>query len=449
VIALTAGLLFLVYLNVPAVAVRIHGAPFMLGAAVPMALALPVLHRMLVRSEPLRVPSVMIAAVVMLLLQGLSALASDRPLESLGHVETWLIEGVVLALLIANALRTPVELRVAARALIAAGAVMGAITLLQQALGAAEHPFFGFGQLDAAMSDEGGRIQYRLAGPIGETNRFAQIMAVLIPIGAGCVIGAASRGARAAYLAAIGLIGAGMALAFSRGAIVALVLAIPVALAIRLLRWRQLVAVVLLGIAALAVMPRYAERVASIGQLAVRSLGLDPAGLRNADGAARGRLTEMKSAALLFVEHPILGAGPGLAPYAYEEYAGVVGGKVRPGTRRSHNLYLQMAAETGLVGLGAFAVVIGLAFREVDRARRRFESTDRRLWGLACGLELALVISLTTSLFLHAAYIRYFWVLIGMATAIGAQPGTPALAAFLSRMLHESARHIRADQAKA
>ena len=55
------------------------------------------------------------------------------------------------------------------------------------------------------------------------------------------------------------------------------------------------------------------------------------------------------------------------------------------------------------------------------------------------------MISLTTSLFLHAAYIRYFWILMGLVVATSVQPGVPALAAFLSRMLRETAQRIRAD----
>lgn len=447
-IAWSAAILFLVYVNAPAVAVRVHGAPFVLAAAIPMALALPVARRVLLEGEPLRVPPVLLAAVAMLAVHGLSALLSSRPAESLDHVFTWLIEGVVLALLIANALRSRAEVRVAAFALVAAGAFMGAIAIAQQALGATEPGFFGFGQLDSAITDDAGRVQRRLAGPIGETNRFAQVMAVLIPIGAGCALALRDR-ARLACWAAVVLIVGGMALAFSRGAVVALALALPIALWTRLLRPRHVLLAGLAGVVLLAAMPHYAERVASIGRIAARSVGLDPAGFRGADGAARGRMTEMKAAGLLFLEHPVLGAGPGLARHAYVEHASVVGGKVRPGTRRSHNLYLQLAAETGIVGLGAFGLVVLLAFRELERARRRFESTDRPLWALACGLELALVISLTTSLFLHAAYIRYFWILIGLSVALAAQPAPPALAAFLARALRETAERIRADEARA
>ena len=447
-IFLSAFVLFLIYLNAPAVAVRVHGAPFVFAAAVPLVRAIPVAHRMLIRGEPLRFPRVLAVSVGLLGVQLLSALFSARPFESLDLVETWALEGVLLALLIANAVRTRDEVRAAALAVVSAGAIMGAIACLQQLLGPAEWSFAGFGQLASEIADGDGRVATRLAGPIGETNRFAQIMAVLLPIGAGIAL-ASRGGARVAAWVAVCLTAAGMAFAFSRGVIVALGLAVPVALWIGMLRWRQLALAGLAAVVMLAAMPHYAERVLSIGTTIAQTVGLEPAGLRNSDGAVRGRLTEMKSAGLLFLEHPVLGAGPGMAPYAYERHAGVVGGKVRAGTRRSHNLYLQLASETGLVGLAAFGFVVLASFSELERARKRFVSNDRALWGIVCGLELALVISLASSLFLHAAYVRYFWVLIGLATAASAQPGAPALAAFLSRALRQTAERLRADEARA
>ena len=273
-IFLTTFVLFLVYLNAPAVAVRVHGAPFVFAAAVPMVLAVPVAHRVLIRGEPLRFPLVLVAAIALLAVQLTSAIFSERPFESLDQVETWALEGVLLALLIANAVRTRDEVRASALAVVAAGAVMGTIACLQQALGPADWSFAGFGQLDSAIVDGRGRVAIRLAGPIGETNRFAQIMAVLLPIGAGIAL--AARGfARGAAWLAVALIAAGMAFAFSRGVIVALGLAVPVALAIGMLRWRQLALAGLVGLVMIAAMPHYAERVLSIGTTIAQTIGLE------------------------------------------------------------------------------------------------------------------------------------------------------------------------------
>jgi O-antigen ligase len=321
---------------------------------------------------------------------------------------------------------------------------MGGVCVLQQLLGPADHSFFGLGQLDAEISDASGLRQVRLAGPIGETNRFAQIMAVLIPVAAGLVM--AERGLRKVpWAVALVLIGAGVALSFSRGAIVGLALAAPFACLFRLVRVRHLVAAAAAAGCLVVAMPHYAERIFSIASVALQAIDVRTGGLRNSDGAARGRMTEMKSAMLVFVEHPVLGGGPGLAPYYYDENAGVIGGKVRQGRRQSHNLFLQLGAETGILGLVAFAGVVALVFRGLDDARRRLEISDRQLWAIAAGLEVALIVSLATSLFLHASYIRYFWLLLGLSASASMQEGAPALVRLLSRMLHETAQRIRAD----
>jgi hypothetical protein len=67
------------------------------------------------------------------------------------------------------------------------------------------------------------------------------------------------------------------------------------------------------------------------------------------------------------------------------------------------------------------------------------------MWGIVCGLELALMISLATSLFLHAAYIRYFWILLGLSATVSVHEGAPALVTLLARMFRETAHRIRAD----
>ena len=194
----------------------------------------------------------------------------------------------------------------------------------------------------------------------------------------------------------------------------------------------------LFGAGLMLALPQYATRVASIGDVAARSLGFEPSGLRSADGAARGRVTEMKATGLVFLDHPVLGAGPGMAQRHYAEHAAMVGGKVRAGVRRSHNLFLQLAAETGLIGLAAFGAVVFFAIRGLERTRRRYAGRDPMLWSVASGLELALVVSLATSLFLHAAYVRYFWLLLGLCAAVGTIERAPVLVRFLNRLLEQT-----------
>ncbi|MEZ5552342.1 MAG: O-antigen ligase family protein [Pseudomonadales bacterium] len=443
--AFAAFILFVIYLNVPAVAVREYGIPFVAGAAIPLLLLIPMFERIVLQSQPLRFPALIIAAAVLLCIQATGAFLAIYPEESLRVVIEWGLEGVLLTLLIVNIFRTRADAIAAVNAVIAAGAIMGAIVLLQQALGATDHNLMGFGQLDSPMVDDEGQTQRRLAGPIGETNRFAQVMAVLIPVSAAMAV---VRGGllRYAYIIATLLISGGMALAFSRGVIVAMILAVPFALFFRILKLRHIAIGLAAGITLLAMLPHYAERVWSIGEVAVQTLGVSPGGTRNADGAARGRLTEMKATVLVFADHPLLGAGMGMAQMHYPEYAPVVGGNVRAGTRQSHNLYLQLAAETGIIGLAVFTAIIVFAFAGLEHARKRLEGRDPTLWGMVCGMELGLIIYLGTSLFLHSAYIRYFWLLLGLCVVVSTAERAPVLLRLLARMLAQTAQRVRAGQ---
>ncbi len=428
--------IFLIYMNVPAVLVTEHGVPRPLALLVPLLLAVPVAYRVLLRGEALRFPGMIIAALLMLACHTLSALVSERPYIGLESVFSWLLEGVFLAFLLVNALRSRSEVFMAARAIVAAGALMGFLVLLQQMLGPTEYTMAGFGQL-AVDAEDIERAQYRLTGPIGEQNRFAQVLAVLIPVAAGLAFTAPAR-QRWVYWTATVLIFGGVVLTFSRGTLVALVLVMPFALMFGFLRLRHLAVAAICGALLIAVlpfviaMPYLVDRVASIGDVFLQSTGLAPGGLRNADSAARGRITSMKATGLLFLDHPLLGAGPGMASQNYPEYALLVGGKVRASTRRAHNLYLETAAETGVIGLLALLGMLWMVLHALNDTRRRTQNRDRELWGLVCGLQLGVLVYMTTSLFLHASYVRYFWLLLALAVAAAALPRPQMLAEFLS-----------------
>ena len=113
-------IVFLVYVNAPTVLVGQLGLPPLFAAVVPLLLVVLVAHRVVNRGEVLRFPGLIIAALVMLACHTVSALVSSRPHESMNNVFEWLFEGVLLALLLVNVLRTRDEVFGAARAIVAA-----------------------------------------------------------------------------------------------------------------------------------------------------------------------------------------------------------------------------------------------------------------------------------------------------------------------------------------
>ena len=129
-------------------------------------------------------------------------------------------------------------------------------------------------------------------------------------------------------------------------------------------------------------------------------------------------------------DHPVLGVGPAVFPDYYQQYAARIGlethDSVKHGKRQgelaqrqSHNMFLSIAADVGLLGLLAFVSVIGSTLWTLARARRRWLAARPDLSALATGCMLALIAYLITGLFLTLAYERYFWLLIALSGAAG------------------------------
>ena len=416
---------FVLYTNAAVVGVRHHGVPFAIAASYLLLLLLPIARDIVFRSQR---PVVTPALVCILGFFGvglMGALFAVRPEKAIDEFQELALEGALLYVLVVNAIRTPAMLQQVVWSLIGAGALMGAVVGLQQATGAYDNDFLGFAQLEQESRgflvgdfDAHGR-QRRLTGPLGEPNRFAQIMAVLVPLAALQIYASRRLAARLLAAGALGLILLGGALAFSRGAAVGLGIVVVAMVAMGYARPRHLVAgAVVLALVAVAV-PQYGRRLASLSDVTTLAMGGGDVGLQNADGATRGRITEMLAAGFIFADHPILGAGPGMYPQHYPEYARVAGGKVRAERRQAHSMPLQIAAEYGMLGIATFAMALFFTFRDLGRARRGWLRSRPELAHLTAGLSLALLAYLATGLFLHMSYARYFWFVFALAAVAG------------------------------
>jgi O-antigen ligase len=401
---------------------------------VPLLLAWPVARHALRRTPPFVLPAALPWMLFLLVVQALGALFALRPEVALRALLDPVLEGLVLYLLVVNAVRTPDDLRRCLWALLLAGVLMGGVPFYQQLTGSFDNHYGGLAQVSRAAfavgSDGTGAavLQPRLEGPIGELNRYAQVMAMLLPVALFVFRASQSRRARLFALLAFQAAGLGVALAFSRGAALGVLLMFATLGLLGRVRLRHLGLVALLVGAVLAAVPQYTARLVSLGRVFDAVLGEGP-GLRNADSATRGRVTEMLAAALVFVDHPLIGVGPSMYREHYREYGERAGLKLRDGEREAHSLYLGLAAEHGLLGLLGFGAVLAVTFRDLQRVRRRSPHGD--LAEYATGLALALIGYLAIGFFLHFAYVRYFWLVMGLAAAVVAvarAEGAPAAA---------------------
>jgi O-antigen ligase len=121
----------------------------------------------------------------------------------------------------------------------------------------------------------------------------------------------------------------------------------------------------------------------------------------------------------MFTSHPILGVGTANYYTNYQQYAQLVGIEFRATARDPHSLYVQVLAETGILGAITFFGLIIALINALNKALREIERSP----GLANwqpwvnAIRMAILSYLMTSFILHNAYIRYFWILVAMALA--------------------------------
>jgi O-antigen ligase len=412
----------ILYSNAAVVAVRFHGVPLFLAAFVPLLLVVPLARDLIVRRLPVVAPPTAPWMIVLLFIHIFSALFSADVTRSWDAVVVFIVEGFGLYFLLLNVIRTPALLRQVTWVLIVVGMLISIPSIHQDLTSNFDSLYLGFAQpADAAFRTGettiiGDVVQRRLTGPIGETNRFAQILLMLVPLGIFRYIDERSAFLRALAAIATTLITVGVVLTFSRGAAVGLVALILAVAALRLVRARHLVGIVLALVVVFAAFPQYTVRLATLGEIG--ALAGDNVNRGTVGGAVLSRVTETLAAGLVIVDHPLIGVGPDMFNIYYEEYAEDVGLLVRNDAfREAHNLYLGIGAELGIPGLVVFMIALLLTMRMLLQARRA--SIDRRpdLERLATPFLLSLMTYAVTGLFLHLSFARFFWLMLAVATA--------------------------------
>ena len=130
------------------------------------------------------------------------------------------------------------------------------------------------------------------------------------------------------------------------------------------------------------------------------------------------RVAMWTTAIRMISDRPILGHG--LNTFMANYLAYWVGGERQP--RYAHNCYLQVAAETGLVGLAAFLALLGLLFRQLTAGLRRLSGDDQIiLLGLVAGLLAFAIHSAVDTDFYSLRQAALFWVLAGVALGLSAR----------------------------
>jgi O-antigen ligase len=417
-------LVALVYTNASEPAIRALNIPsplqlLALGTAVAGAV------RLLSRGEGRERKLILDPLLVPLALYGIVLFASSLEADNIDLADAGLAEylrGLLIFLIVTNLATSRPMLRNVIWALVLSGAFLGSISLYQVLTGSYGQDFGGFGRVKVAEVISQSRDP-RIAGPLGDPNFYGQILVMLVPLALYRLWDEHSPGRKlvAGFALAV-ILGAGV-FTFSRGGAVALALVVPLAVLHRKIQAKYIL-LVLLAVAplSLVVPERYVGRLSTLAQLAPAS---SEGVLSNEDSSFRDRKLLMTVALQMFADHPLLGVGAGNYSEHYAEYADHIGTTVSSDekfgrVRYPHNLYLQIAAETGLVGLLAFAAIIAATLVSLRSAYRSFTRAGATgSADIVVSLALAITAFLATSLFLHGSYIRYLWLLVAISAAAG------------------------------
>jgi len=205
-------------------------------------------------------------------------------------------------------------------------------------------------------------------------------------------------------------------LTFSRGAFAAVG---GTLLVLAVVRYRRLLIVLALVAVVILVLPQTQEYIQHYRE-----------GLLAQDRATLMRLGEYKDAIELISRYPWFGVGFGGTP-SIDLYIGV------------SNVYLLIAEEMGLVGLGSFLLIMGLFFALAWRAWRRMErgsDTELLLLGLAGALLGAMVGGLVDHYFFNLDFphsVSLFWLYVGLAL-VAMRIGAEETAGTASRVIGDS-----------
>jgi O-antigen ligase len=137
-----------------------------------------------------------------------------------------------------------------------------------------------------------------------------------------------------------------------------------------------------------------------------------------ATGSISDRVNMLGTSYQIFMKHPVIGNGlntffVNFMKYRNDEW------KDKKGSY-AHNCYLQMAADTGLVGLAGFLFLIFSYFRAVIKELRVIKDDFYRmaLWGISIGVFAFLVHSFFDTNLYSLNLATLFWFAIGTSLAI-------------------------------
>jgi putative inorganic carbon (HCO3(-)) transporter len=297
------------------------------------------------------------------------------------YVARWL-PFLILTIVLIDLLSTIVPVRVAVAGLVAGAAVSG--------VGA----IYSF-----AVLQDG-----RASGPLHDPNDLAYVLVTALPFAMIHRVPFGSGWRRSVLVLVSLTLVVGAAMTLSRGGLVAALVALAWAVCRRLVSLRKTAAwALLLTLGGLLTIGLLSPHISAA--LSQKSF--------IAQANVNGRELRWEAASRMIADHPLLGVGPG--GFRTEYVAASGNAELVEQDPVTHNMYLEVGSELGLVGLMLFVGVILAAAHESENAYSRGDRV-----GLAA--QGSLLTACVASIFLSEEYYLALWAAIAIAAAAGARP---------------------------
>ncbi|MBL8100206.1 MAG: O-antigen ligase family protein [Anaerolineales bacterium] len=331
--------------------------------------------------------------------------ATDKDLTMERIVD--LVKDIVIMYCILFCLRSFKEWKNAITIIIALIVGLCLFGVYQMATGDFEQDFFGLSYVD---------VDDRLSGPINEPNMWGQVIVFVLPF---VIFGFLRSDVKGKFVYAIvfALLIFELLNTYSRGGYLAFFVIIFLIMFF-FTRINFLLIGTVVGLLILAlpfVPPAYAERFQTL-----TIFTSNPQTGIYEEGSFRGRTSEIMAGFEMFSDHPIVGIGAANYALNYQKYAQIIGIETRTEQREAHSLYVEIMAETGILGIISFSGFLLALFRGLSNIKSNLMRT--RYYAEAStyisAVQVSLISYLFASLFLHGAFLRFFWILSALAMAL-------------------------------
>jgi len=406
-------LIFITYTRFSDVAIAYHGAPSVAKSFV-ILLLLAIIARWVVfgdRPEGWQRPLFLMAGYG--IVGFASILYAADPGRTFDAIQGF-VKDALIVVIVAILMRSPSQFRKVVYTLLAAGIFLGTLSVIQYATGSFDNNYWGFAQAPV-MNIVGETDASRTSGSFGSPNDYSQIMLVLLPLAVDRFWNEKSRWMRILMAYAAVVIFSAIVLTFSRSGFVSLVMAGALFLVYYRPKLSALIPILLVGLLLIPFLPsEYSERMETLLLLRPGS-DYNPVG----EVSLRGRTSELIVGWMMFRDHPILGVGVENYPVHYQEYSRRVGLDPRTEQRSPHNLYVEVLAERGLLGFLFFLAILWVIYRSLEAARGDFLRIKNHDYaGLITAFSVGMFSYFVGAMFMHSAYPRFMWLLIGIALAL-------------------------------